>query len=267
MKVDREVTQVDLHGEMSGRPMASISVLIPAYNEAEILEGTVTTVIDGLRGLGFDRYEVIVCENGSTDGTLPLALRLARELPSVMVVSLSDPDYGAALRAGFLAARNDVIVNFDADYYDMDFVGRALREDADIVVAAKSLADSEDTRAFLRRGASRTFGWFVRNMLKLRVTETHGMKLFHRSATQHLAMAVCSTKDLFDTELMARAEWSGLAIGELPIRTVEMRHSRSGILRRVPRTIYGLFRIRLLSREAYRTRVRPALKPVLQQAA
>jgi glycosyltransferase involved in cell wall biosynthesis len=195
---------------------------------------------------------------------------LAREYPEVVVVSLREPDYGAALRAGFLAARGDVIVNFDADYYDLDFLNLALREDADIVVAAKSLRDSEDTRVFLRRLASRTFGWLVHRMLELQVSETHGMKLFHREATQHLAMEVRSTKDLFDTELLARAEWCGLTIRELPIRTVEMRHSRSGILRRVPRTVWGLGMIRLARRATWRAPKVAAsvmIEPVTQEAA
>lgn len=257
-------------GDVTVRPTGSLSVLIPAHNEEEILESTVATVVSGLRELGVDWWELIICENGSSDQTLPIALRLAQEIPGVTVVSLTEPDYGAAMRAGFLAARGDVIVNFDADYYDLDFVKRALLQDAEIVVAAKSLVDSEDTRAFLRRLASRTFGWFVRSMLKLQVSETHGMKLFHRRATQQIALAVGSTKDLFDTELIAKAEWAGLTIAELPIRTVEMRHSRSGILRRVPRTIWGLFKIRLSSRQAFHTRVRPAaeeMRPALKQAA
>jgi glycosyltransferase involved in cell wall biosynthesis len=248
--------------------MGSISVLIPAYNEAEIVENTVTDVVGGLRDLGIERYELIICENGSTDDTLSIALRLAREIPGVMVVSLSQPDYGAAMRAGFLAARGDVIVNFDADYYDMEFVKRALHEEADIVVASKGLTGSHDGRILLRRLASRTFGWFVRNMLKLQVSETHGMKLYHRAATQHIALEVRSTKDLFDTELVAKAEWRGLAIAEVPIATIEMRHSRSGILRRVPRTIWGLFKIRMASRQAFRSRAtRPAPEPVLQRVA
>ncbi len=89
-------------------------------------------------------------------------MRLAREIPEVTLVSLSEPDYGAAMRAGFLAARGDVIVNFDADYYDLEFLNAALDEDADIVVAAKGLKESEDTRVFLRRLASRTFDGLVR---------------------------------------------------------------------------------------------------------
>jgi glycosyltransferase involved in cell wall biosynthesis len=269
--VDVDVKQVaaythDRDADRSVRPTDSLSVLIPAYNEAEILETTVRTVVAGLEELRLDWWELIICENGSSDETLPIALRLAREIPGVMVVSLGHADYGAAMRAGFLAARADVIVNFDADYYDMEFVHRALRQDAEIVVAAKSILDSEDTRAFVRRLASRTFGWFVRTTLKLRVAETHGMKLYHRRSTQQLAMAVRSTKDLFDTELIARAEWKGLSIAALPIRTVEMRHSRSGILRRVPRTIWGLCKIRALSRDAFRARVAPAPAPAAEPA-
>ncbi|MGZ8592338.1 MAG: glycosyltransferase family 2 protein [Actinomycetota bacterium] len=238
---------------MTDRSGRSLSVLIPAHNEAEILEHTVLSVVRGLRDVEAYGFELVICENGSSDGTLAIAMRLAQDNPEVVVVSLREPDYGAAMRAGFLAARGDVIVNFDADYYDLDFLNLALREDADIVVAAKSLRDSEDTRAFLRRLASRTFGWLVHTLLELEVSETHGMKLFHRQATQHLAMEVHSTKDLFDTELLARAEWSGLRIRELPIRTVEMRHSRSGILRRVPRTIWGLLIIRIARRSTWRT--------------
>jgi glycosyltransferase involved in cell wall biosynthesis len=256
----------DRLGVIADRPRRSVSVLIPAHNEAEILETTVVTVVRRLRDVDVDWFELIICENGSSDGTLAIGMRLAREIPEVALLSLTEPDYGAAMRAGFLAARGDVIVNFDADYYDLDFLSQALEEDADIVIAAKGLEGSEDTRVLLRRLASRTFVWLVRAVLELRVTETHGMKVFHRCATQDLAMQVRSTKDLFDTELLARAEWSGLAIRQLPIRTVEMRHSRSGILRRVPRTIWGLVQIRLAHR-AVRRAQEPTSAPRVMEAA
>jgi hypothetical protein len=62
--------------------------------------------------------------------------------------------------------------------------------------------------------------------------------------------------------LLARSEWSGLAIRELPITTKELRHSRSGILRRIPRTMWGLMRMRLQLRRAYAARVRTLPEPV-----
>ena len=253
--VHHDVTTTEPH---PGSPPTtkSLSVVIPAYNEEEILGQTVETVLSGLRALPLDFLEILVCENGSTDGTLDLAKRLERENETVKVIALQQADYGAAMRAGFLAARGDVIVNFDADYYDIDFVNAALRIEGDIIVAAKGVLGSHDTRIFARRLVSKCFGWFVRRMLAVQVTETHGMKLFHRPAIADLLPQIRATKDLFDTELLARAEWSGLAIRELPIKTEELRHSRSGILRRIPRTIMGLVRMRVRLRKAHSARIR-----------
>ncbi|MDQ3646705.1 MAG: glycosyltransferase family 2 protein [Actinomycetota bacterium] len=245
-------------GEARERPR-SLSVIIPIYNEEEILRDTVERVVTGVRTFGLDTFEVILCENGSTDSTLAIAHSLAEEVDEVKVVALDEPDYGSAMRAGFLAASGEAIVNFDADYYDLTFLEAALGVDADIVVAAKGLLDSHDARVLSRRVVSRSFGWLVRHILNVRVSETHGMKVFRRRAIAGILLEVRSRKDIFDTELIARAEWAGLRIGELPITTVEMRHSRSGIIRRIPRTMWGLVRMRLLARAAHAVRVRPDL--------
>jgi glycosyltransferase involved in cell wall biosynthesis len=227
----------------------SVSIVIPVHNEEEILQRTVHHILAGLRLLGIGSYEVILSENGSADATRRIADELAREIPQIRVIALDRPDYGAALKAGFLAARGKFIVNFDADYFDLDFVATAMGADADVVIAAKGLLGSHDTRIFTRRVISRGFGWLVRSILGVHVTETHGMKLFVREAITPLLARVQSTQDLFDTELIARAEWAGLRITEVPIRTEELRHSRTGIVRRVPRTIWGLLRLRYRLRE------------------
>ena len=243
----------------AGRPglrSRSVSVVIPAYNEEAILADTVKVVLGGLKELDLDFFELILCENGSSDNTLALARSLQNEHDAVRVVVVDRPDYGAAMKVGFLMARGDTIVNFDADYYDMEFLAKALSVEGDIVVAAKNVFGSNDARVLSRRIISRTFGAIVRAILGVRVTETHGMKLFHRSSIDPLLPSVRSTKDLFDTELLARAEWGGLSIRELPITTKELRHSRSGIVRRIPRTIWGLMRMRVQLRRAYAARVR-----------
>jgi glycosyltransferase involved in cell wall biosynthesis len=237
----------------------SLSVVIPAFNEEEILETTVSTIVSGVRRLGLEWFEIILCENGSTDSTPELAARLADEIDEVRVITLERPDYGAAMRAGFFAATGEAIVNFDADYYDLDFLSAALDTEGDIVVAAKGILGSHDARVFSRRIVSRCFGWFVRSVLHVSVTETHGMKLFRRSTIAPILPNVFRTKDLFDTELLARAEYRGCAITELPVETTELRHSRSGIVRRIPRTIWGLMRLRYVLRLARSARVAPLL--------
>jgi glycosyltransferase involved in cell wall biosynthesis len=229
-------------------PASTISVVIPVHNEEAILVDTVGHIRDGLAQMPIDSFEIILCENGSSDSTSVIAQALTDQHPEVKHLSLDSADYGAAMKMGFLAATGEIIVNFDADYYDLEFLSVALSTDADIIVAAKGILGSHDTRVFIRRVASRTFGWFVRRMVKVNVAETHGMKLMHRAAVVDLVRQVRSTKDLFDTELLVRAERAGLRISELPITTEELRHSRSGILRRIPRTIWGLMRMRALLR-------------------
>jgi glycosyltransferase involved in cell wall biosynthesis len=229
-------------------PATTISVVIPVHNEEAILVDTVGHVMTGLSAMPIDSFEIILCENGSSDTTSVIADALTQQHPEVKLLTLDRADYGAAMKAGFLAAKGEIIVNFDADYYDLEFLSAALSTDADIVVAAKGILGSHDTRVFIRRVASRTFGWFVRRMVNVKVAETHGMKLMHRAAVIGLVGQVRSTKDLFDTELLVRAERSGLRIRELPITTEELRHSRSGILRRIPRTIWGLVKMRMLLR-------------------
>lgn len=227
----------------AGRP-SSISFVIPVYNEEDILRETVAGVEAGAASLGLTTYEIILCENGSTDRTRALADDLVAEMPHARVLYLDKPDYGAAMRAGFLAAQCQAIVNFDADYFDMDFVDRALELDADIVVAAKQILGSHDARVLSRRVVSRCFGWMVQRLLGVSVRETHGIKMFRRASIAPIVPQVISTKDLFDTELLAYAEHTNLVIAELPIHTKEIRHSRSGIIRRIPRTVLGLVRLR-----------------------
>lgn len=232
----------------------SLSLVIPVYNEQAILPATVAAVVGALRSDdAVDGFEILVSENGSSDGTRGVARELAARYDEVVVLESDVPDYGAAMREGFRAAGGAHIANFDADYYDMEFLRRALEIDADIVIAAKGLAGSVDSRALLRRSVSRSFGLLVRRLLGLRTSETHGMKLFRREAIAPLLPQVAATKDLFDTELVALAERSGLTIVELPIKTAEMRHSRSAILRRVPRTVWGLVRMRRRLRRPHQT--------------
>src|SRR4051812_28263720 len=96
-----------------------VTVVMPAYNESVLLASSVGDVVKGLRERDMS-FELIVVENGSTDGTLGLALDLAGDYPELRVEHRDEADYGAALRDGLLAARGVFVANFDADYYDLD---------------------------------------------------------------------------------------------------------------------------------------------------
>jgi len=222
----------------------SVSIVVPVFNEADFIPRALPSLVDQVVAVAPDA-EILIVENGSTDGTADTARRVSTN-PPVRVVSLPDPDYGAAMRQGFLESDGDWVVNFDIDYFSGRFLETVLSQpdDVDLVIASKRDPQSKDRRSLLRRIATLVFNLLLRTVLGSRVSDTHGMKGFRRALVDDVAPQVLSTKDLFDTELVVRAERAGYRIVEVPVEVVEMRTARSSLIKRVPRTIKGLFRIR-----------------------
>ncbi len=222
---------------------------MPAHNEESYLSAAVQEVVDNLR----DRsrpFEVVVVENGSTDGTAALAGSLDAEIPEVRAISLATPDYGGALRTGFLEAHGDLVAIFDVDYYDFQFLDDALElldqpGGPDVVVGSKRGAGSVDTRSWTRRAVTAGFSFILRLGFGLRVSDTHGIKVVRRAPLLDLAAASRTGADIYDTELILRAERAGLKVVAIPVTVEERRPSRSSILRRIPRTVVALTRLRL----------------------
>jgi len=235
-----------------------LSVVMPAFNESALLQTSVRDVVEGIRGWGVD-FEVIVVENGSTDETASIADGLERALVEVRAQHLPEANYGNALRSGLLLASGDVVVTFDVDYYDLHFLKQALGlmdtsshdDPVAIVVASKRAVGARDERAPLRRLATAVFDAILRLTFRIRTSDTHGMKVLRRAPLLSFASMCRAGPDLFDTELVIRAERAGMRVEEIPVTVIERRPSRTPILLRVPRTLVGLVRLRLaLSNEA-----------------
>ncbi len=226
-----------------------ISVVIPVHNE----EAYVTDAIDELmKDLASVPSEVTVTlvENGSTDRTAELVEASMATHPHVRLLRSPEPDYGAAMRLGFLAADGDWVVNFDIDYFSADFLRDVLDHDeADLVLASKRAEGADDRRGMVRRLATWTFNKILRFVLHSTVSDTHGMKAVRREVVQALTPLVRSTQDLFDTELVIRAERAGYRIVEVPALVEERRPAKSSLLKRVPRTLRGVWRLRRILAE------------------
>jgi glycosyltransferase involved in cell wall biosynthesis len=135
-----------------------VSVLIPAYNEAAIIERTLSTVRDHLSTRS-DAYswELLVVDDGSTDGTGDLAEAFATGDERIRVLRhRTNFGLGQALRYGFAQAKGDVVVTLDADLtYSVDHIDRLLdafeETGAKIVVASPYAHGGVTTRVPFRR--------------------------------------------------------------------------------------------------------------------
>ena len=88
-----------------------ISVVLPAFNEAEGVSATVDEVRGVLEGAGYNGFEVIVVDDGSTDGTADIA----EGVGAIVIRNLQNLGYGLSLKRGIEAAKNDIIAIADAD--------------------------------------------------------------------------------------------------------------------------------------------------------
>jgi GT2 family glycosyltransferase len=223
----------------------SVTVVIPVHNEASFLPEALPRLFDELDSVDAD-VSVLVTENGSTDATADLVREAMANYPKLDLLELAAPDYGAAMRDGFLQAETEWVANFDIDYFSGEFLtnGLALRDTADIVLASKRAEGADDQRGATRRFATWTFNQILRFALASGVSDTHGMKLVRSTVVDDIAPQVISTTDLFDTELVVRAERAGYRIVELPASVEELRESKSNLVQRVPRTLKGVWAIR-----------------------
>lgn len=144
--------------ELDTRPL--VSLVVPAYNEALLLMGSLTTLYEYLRGLsGEYRFEMIIVNDGSKDETGAIADAFAESRPEVRV--LHNPvnfRLGEALRRGIGSSIGDFVVTFDSDLsYEPEHIERmlsALRaEHARIVVASPYHHDGLTTAIPFRREA------------------------------------------------------------------------------------------------------------------
>ena len=222
-----------------------MSVVIPVHNEADYLVGALEELFDEIADVPAD-ITVLIAENGSTDGTAAAVRQLMPDHPTLALLELPTPNYGAAMRDGFLATDGEWVVNFDIDYFSADFLRVVLdvEEEADLVLASKRVEGADDRRGPVRQFATFTFNQILRFMLSSGVSDTHGMKAIRREVVEQIANEVISTQDLFDTELVVRAERAEFRIVEVPAVVEEKREAKTSLAKRVPRTLKGVWNVR-----------------------
>jgi glycosyltransferase involved in cell wall biosynthesis len=190
--------------------LVRVSVVIPAMNE----ERNIGWVLERM-----PEYvdEIILVDGNSKDETVAVSRAIR---PDIRVVGQDRPGKGAALRAGFAAARGDFIVMIDADRsMDPAEIQRYLElldQDHDLVKGSRFLGDGGTTdMELVRRLGNGVLRGLVNNLYRTDFTDLcYGFFAFRRDRLDDLAL--CSDGFEIETELVVRAIKAGLRIGEVP---------------------------------------------------
>jgi hypothetical protein len=227
-----------------GSPAPPVSVIVPTLNE----EASLPWVLENLPAWV---SEVVLVDGLSTDASEAVA-RLLR--PDVVVVHQLTPGKGAALRAGFAAARGEIVVMLDADGStdprEMQRFVDALQAGGDVVKGSRNLptgGSADFTR--LRSAGNRSLVRLANVLYGSRFTDLcYGYCAFWRRHLEALAL----TADGFEieTQLVLGAVKAGLDIREVPSFELERRAGASNlnILRDGPRVLYTMLSERYLRR-------------------
>jgi len=195
--------------------LPGVAILLPCFNEV----GNITAAVAEARQAAMNaahEHEIIVVDDGSTDGTGELARTLAEGDPHVrLVVHETNRGYGAALRTGIAAARMPWILLTDADLqFDLGQLVdiTPLTTDYDLVIGRRTPRRDP----FYRRVYGHTWNWLVRRMLELPVRDVDcAFKLARTDLLQSLPLR--STGAMISPELVARSLAQGARLVEADV--------------------------------------------------
>ena len=204
----------------ASNPDASLTIVIPAYNEEEAIGSTVERTLscraEVMERGGVSAVQIIVVDDGSTDATL----RIANAYDEIEVVSFgANRGYGAAIKEGFRRGNGDLLGFLDADgtcdpRFFGDLCAAFSRGDADIALGSRLTPESRMPR--VRRLGNRVFALMLGLLANRKVTDAaSGMRVLRREALDQLGRLPDGLH--YTPAMSARAVLSGLRVVEIPM--------------------------------------------------
>lgn len=205
-----------------------ISAILPVYNDKLALESAIPRSIQALSSLT-ERFEIIVAEDGSKDGSAEFVQELALQEPRLRLLH-SDQRLGRgrALTRAIHDARGSIVCYYDVDLAtSLEHLGEligSIRDGYDISTGSRLIPGSTVTRSGEREIASRGYNQLVRGVLRSRVYDHQcGFKAFNKSRILPLLPWIRAQHWFWDTELLVRAQGEGYRICEFPVRWYQGR--------------------------------------------
>lgn len=233
---------------------SSISLVIPAYNEASRLPHSLQTCLDYLHK-HFLQYEVIVVDDGSTDSTYEIVRKFQKEWPTLKYVANErNRGKGYSVKKGMLAAQGDFVFFSDSDLSTpiqtlIPFLETlSTNINIDIIIGTRKVPEAKilKPQPWIRRSMGKVYRSLANMMLGTKVSDfTCGFKGFRYTANQTVFSKLTIDRWGFDTELLYIAKKQQLKVREVPVEWINSADSRVKIMRDTLRSFSELLRIRV----------------------
>ena len=232
-------------------PELSVSIVLPAYNEAARIASTLEKVMGYAQRHGWNA-EVVVVNDGSTDNTAEIVRGYAGRHSSLrMVENPGNRGKGYSVRNGMLHATGDILLFSDADLSspieEADKLFAAIQAGADVAIGSRWIDTGLQVRRqpMHRQVFGRMFNLALRAVLGLNFKDTQcGFKAFSRRAADVVFPQQQIERWGFDPELLYIAKRAGLRTVEVPVAWSHREGTRINPLRDGMRMVLELFKIR-----------------------
>jgi len=220
-----------------------LSVIIPTYNEARRLPETLRAVHAYLQK-NAARFEIIVVDDGSGDGTPALAKQLAEQLSSTRVLARDrNLGKGASVQEGLRAAHGDYLVYMDADHStdisELDTLPSLIKRGMDVGVSSRYVAGSSVTvrQPWLRVLVSRIANFVIRIFAVRGIHDTqNGFKILRAEVAHAVLPHLLLRRWAFDVELLYVARRMGYRLIEFPVTWHNVAGSKLNVGRDIRNT-------------------------------
>jgi dolichyl-phosphate beta-glucosyltransferase len=233
--------------------LTAISVVIPAFNEEQRLPATLCSILAYFAARNWPSWEIVVVNDGSSDGTLAAAEQFQKDCPEVRVLdNPGNRGKGYSVRHGMLEAQGEWILFTDSDLSapieEVDkLIAVARKQDAQVVIGSRAMDRKLIAvhQSWFRETAGRIFNLLMRTVTGLPFSDTQcGFKLFEHRAAQEIFRRQRIERWGFDAEVLFIARKLGYRAIEAPVRWSHFEGTKVSMFSDSLNMFVDLFRIR-----------------------
>lgn len=249
-----------LEKQPEARPPCSLSIVIPAYNEARRLPAALIDIIDYLERLN-ESFEIIVVDDGSRDETAAIVRKFERIRSQLRLIQLPrNYGKGHAVKTGMMNAVGQLVLFCDADgatpIDQLQRLKSALTGGIEVAFGSRAL-QAEDTAvktSWYRKYPGRIFNFLVNLVVLPGVKDTQcGFKLFTQSAVKRIFPLQTADRWSFDVEILLIANKLGIKFCEVPVNWTNIPGSKVNLLTDSMKMARDMFIFRWRHRNLNRT--------------